>query len=106
ILAEDVKGVSTVTTPLTILIMIPYFLTLFLDVNSVAPLVKYAILAIPFSHPFLAVENILARNEYFVICGIIYEAAVFMVFVAIAARIFSSDAIFTMKLKFRGMRSG
>lgn len=100
ILAEDVKSVSTVTTPLTILIMIPYFLTLFLDVNSVAPLVKYAILAIPFSHPFLAVENILARNEQLVAYGIIYEAAVFMVFVAVAARIFSSDAIFTLKLGF------
>lgn len=96
--AEDSKSVQGLITPLMILIMIPYFFSLFLDINSISPLMKYIVYAIPFSHPFLAGPNIFLGNYSAVIYGAIYEIIVFIVFVLIAARIFESDKIMTLKL--------
>lgn len=96
--AEDVKSIQGVTTPLMVLVMIPYFLVTFLDFNSLSPLAKNLIYAIPFSHPFLASQNIVLENYGVLIGGILYELVVFLIFVYIASRIFSTDAIVTMKL--------
>jgi len=101
ILAEDVKGVQTVITPLMVMIMIPYFLTLFFDINTLSPVLKYLVYAIPFSHPFLASQNILTHNYLPVILGIVYELVIFIIFVIIASKIFSSDKVLTIKLSFK-----
>jgi ABC-2 type transport system permease protein len=98
--SEDAKSAQGVVTPLMILIMIPYFITLFLDVNVLSAPIRYAIYAIPFSHIFLAIPNVLLGNHLFVLYGALYLLVLFIVFVFIAARIFSSDLILTMKLNF------
>lgn len=98
--AQDVKSVAGLTSPLMILVAIPYFLTLFLDINSMSPAIKYAVYAIPFTHSFLAAPNLLLNNYMPIIWGILYQFAFFVVFVLIAAKIFSSDKIMTMKLNF------
>ena len=98
--AQDVKSVAGLTSPLMILVAIPYFLTLFLDISSLSPAVKYLVYAIPFSHSFLAAPNILLGNYMPIIWGILYQFAFFVVFVIIATKIFSTDKIMTMKLNF------
>jgi len=81
------------------MILIPYLLSFFADVNSLPLPVKLLIMAIPFSHPFLATPNIMLGNYAAVIYGILYMAVVFLVLVFIAARIFSTDRVLTMKLR-------
>jgi ABC-2 type transport system permease protein len=98
--SEDSKSAQGVITPLMILVLIPYFLSLFIDPNTLAPIYRYLVYAIPFTHIFLAAPNLLLGNYLFVIYGIIYLAIIFLVFVYIVARIFSSDYIMTMKLNF------
>lgn len=98
--AEDAKSAQGVVAPLMILVMIPYFLILFMDLNSLSPLVRYIIYAIPFSHIFLAMPNILMGNHTFVLAGAAYLLVLFIVFVLLAAKIFSSDLILTLKLNF------
>lgn len=98
--AEDAKSAQGVVSPLMILVMIPYFLTLFMDLNTLSPLVRYAIYAIPFSHIFLAMPKILMGNHLFVLTGAVYLLVLFVVFVLLAAKIFSSDLILTLKLNF------
>lgn len=98
--AEDAKSAQGVVAPLMILVMIPYFLILFMDLNSLSPIVRYIIYAIPFSHIFLAMPNILLGNHWFVMAGAAYLLVLFIVFVLLAAKIFSSDLILTMKLNF------
>jgi len=101
ILAEDVKGVQAVTTPLMILIMVPYFLTMFFDINTISPLAKIAIYIIPFSHPFLVPQNLIMHNYSLIIIGVLYELLIFALLITIAAKIFSSDKVITMKLSFK-----
>lgn len=98
--AEDAKAAQGVIAPLMILVLIPYFLTMFVDINSVSPVIKYFIYLIPFSHTFLAAPNILLGNTQFVYYGILYQIVLCIIFIVIAAKIFSSDYIMTMKLNF------
>lgn len=98
--AEDAKSAQGVVAPLMILVMIPYFLTLFMDLNSLSPALRYIIYAIPFSHIFLAMPNILMGNHAFVLAGAGYMLVLFIFFVLLAAKIFSSDLILTLKLNF------
>jgi ABC-2 type transport system permease protein len=76
-----------------------------MDVNSLSPAIRYIIYIIPFSHLFLAMPSILLGHQAFTIAGGIYMLVLFIVFVLIAAKIFSSDLILTMKLNFSKKKS-
>jgi len=98
--AEDVKSVAGLTAPIMVMVMIPYFLTLFLDINTFSPTLRNLTLAIPFSHVFLAAPNLFMHNYFAVVIGIIYQLIWFALAVYIATRIFSTDKIVTLKLNF------
>lgn len=104
IMADSIKSVQAVITPLMILVLLPYILVLFLDIDSLSPIIKYIIYAIPFSHPFLASQNVFLGEYTPIIYGIIYQFIVFFVFVLIATKIFSSDKIITLKINFSRKR--
>ncbi len=105
-MAEDFRSAQSLIMPVTFLVMIPYFLTIFSDMNSLSLPVRLLVLAIPFSHPFLASQNILLHNYAGIFYGILYMAVVFLVLVILAARIFSSDRVLTMKLRFGHKKMG
>lgn len=99
VLAKDLKSAQSLLMPIIFLVLIPYFITLFSDVNSLSLPLKVLVWIIPFSHPFLATQNILLANYPPVFYGILYMLVVFSILVFIAARIFSSDRVLTMKLQ-------
>jgi ABC-2 type transport system permease protein len=101
VLAEDFRSAQSLIMPMIFLIMIPYFISMFTDLKSLPLPVKIFLLAIPFSHPFLATQNIFLENYGAVFFGILYMALFFTVMVVIAARIFSTDRVLTMKLRWR-----
>lgn len=99
--AQDTKSAQGIVAPLMLLILLPYFMTMFLDLNTLSPGLKILIYAIPFSHPFLAAPNLMLHKYQNLGLGIGYMALLFVLFVVIAARIFASDKILTMNLNFR-----
>lgn len=96
--AENVKSVQSLLTPLMVLLLIPYFLTLFLDLSVLPGPVRIAVMAIPFTYPFITGPALFLGDYGIVWFGILYQLLWFAVFVVIAARVFSSDRILTMKL--------
>jgi len=96
--AQDAKSAQSVIAPLMMLIMIPYFLTMLIDTNSLSTVAKTAIYAIPFSHSFLAAPNLLLGNYQMIWFGIIYQIIIFIILIIIAGKIFSTDYIITMNL--------
>jgi len=100
VLAEDFRSAQNMIMPLMFMVLIPYFLSLFADINTVALPVKIFILAIPFSHPFLVSQNLYLGNYGMIFGGLVYMSIVFAVLVVFAARVFSTDRILTMKLRF------
>ena len=97
---EDVKSVQSTITPLMVLVLLPYLITMLFDVTTLAPLQKYLIYVIPFSHPFLASQEIFFKQYSLVVAGIIYQIIVFVIFVYIASRVFSSEKLMTLKFSF------
>jgi ABC-2 type transport system permease protein len=105
VLAEDFRSAQNMIMPLIFMVMIPYFISLFADMNTVSLPIKIFILAIPFSHPFLVSQNLYLGNTGLIIGGLVYMLVVFVVLVIFAARIFSTDRILTMKLRFGKKRT-
>ena len=100
VLAEDFRAAQSLIMPLIFLVMIPYFLSFFSDPKNLSLPMKVLLYAIPFSHPFLTTQNLLLENYRAVALGILYMFAFFIVLIIIAARIFSTDRVLTMKLRF------
>jgi len=96
--AENVRAVQAMLTPLTVAVMIPYFLTLFIDLDATAPWVRAVVLAIPFTHPFRAAPALMLHDYATVWAGLAYEAVWFAAAVFAATRIFASDRILTLRL--------
>jgi len=105
VLAEDFRSAQNMIMPLIFMVMIPYFISLFADMNTVSLPVKIFILAIPFSHPFLVSQNLYLGNSGLIVGGLVYMLVVFVILVIFAARIFSTDKILTMKLRFGKKKS-
>ena len=105
VLAEDFRSAQTMIMPLMFMVMIPYFISIFADISTVSLPVKIFILAIPFSHPFLVSQNLYLGNYGMIAAGLAYMLVVFGILVVVAARIFSTDKILTMKLSF-GKKKG
>ncbi len=99
--AENIRAIQSLLTPLIVFIMIPYFLTLFIDLETASPLLRWSVLAIPFAHPFRAAPSLFLGDLESVWAGIAYETVWFIGLSYIAARIFSSDRILTLKLSGR-----
>lgn len=102
--AESVRAVQSLLTPLIVMLMLPYLLVMFLDINTVSPLVRWLIYAIPFSHTFMAGPNLFLGEYGRVWAGVAYEAVWVVAVLALATRIFSSDRILTMRLDLRKKR--
>jgi ABC-2 type transport system permease protein len=100
VLAEDFRSAQNMIMPLTFMVMIPYFISLFADMNTISLPLKIFILAIPFTHPFLVSQNLYLGNYGMIAAGLGYMLFVFVVLVIFAARVFSTDKILTMKLRF------
>ena len=99
VLAEDYRTAQSLSFPLIFLVMVPYFISLFADINSMSLPAKLLVLAIPFSHPFFAMTNIMFGHLNMVYLGIVYNFLFVAVLLYWTTKIFSTDRVLTMKLK-------
>jgi len=95
-MVDDIKTLQSYITPLTFAIMIPYLLSMFLDINTLPLLGKVAVYAIPFTHSFTAASSLFTANYTIIIIGFIYQAVFVGVMMTIAVKIFNSDKLFTL----------
>lgn len=98
VLASDAKTAQSLIMPINFATMVPYFLSMMIDINSASPLVKYIAYAIPFTHAFTASENAMFGNTSVYWGGFAYQLVFLIVCMTIALRTFMSDRIFTMTL--------
>ncbi len=101
VFADDVKKAQGLVAPIIFIIMIPYLLTMFIDMSTASPILKAFLYIIPFTHTFIATSSLFLHNYTGVMFGIGYQAAVLAVFIYISARIFSTDRVLTMKINFK-----
>ena len=98
VVATDAKSAQSLVMPINFAAMIPYFLSIMVDIKTLSPVVKYVVYAIPFTHTFMASENVMFSNMSLYWGGFAYQVVFLAVCLFIAMRIFMSDRVFTMSL--------
>ena len=93
--AKNYKSAQTLLFPVTALAMIPMFVFMFTDFNTLPLSLKGVMFAIPFSHPILAMRSLMFNDYMLVISGIIYTAVFSIALIGIAVWIFNSDRLIT-----------
>lgn len=95
-MATDVKSVQTLTMPIMIAVMIPFFVSMFMDVNDMTPVFKTIIYAIPFTHTYTALTNLMNGDMIIFWGGMAYQIVFFAVCMFLAVKMFTTDKLFTM----------
>ncbi len=99
-LVNDAKQTQTMIMPLMFGAMIPYMISMLADINTLPIAVRIFVYAIPFTHTFSAIPNLMFGNMTIFLIGLAYQAVVFAVCMFLALRLFKSDKILTASLNF------
>ncbi len=97
-MATDVKSVQTLTMPIMIAVMIPFFITMFLDYSEMSTGFKAVMFIIPFTHSYTALTNLMNGDMIMFWAGLAYQVVFFAVCMFLAVRMFTTDRLFTMSV--------
>jgi ABC-2 type transport system permease protein len=97
--AKNYKSAQALTFPITGLAMIPMFLIMFKDFDTLPLIGQIVLFMIPFSHPMMAMRALMFDDYSLVIGGIVYVTVFTIISIAIAVYIFKTDRILTGRMK-------
>lgn len=93
--AKNYKSAQTLTMPITLLAIVPLFITMFKDFGSLPLALQVVLFAIPFSHPMMAMRELMFGNYVLVIGGIAYVTVFAVMMIAATVWIFTTDRLLT-----------
>lgn len=99
--AKNYKSAQTLTFPITMLAMIPMFITMFADFDTLPLAMKILTFAIPFSHPMMAPRALLFQDYTLVLAGIVYVTVFALVTISIVVWVFKTDRLLTGTTRFK-----
>jgi ABC-2 type transport system permease protein len=99
IFTKNYKAAQSMTLPITMLALIPMFISIFSDFNSLPGPVQVLVFAIPFSAPMFAISNITLGYYALVIAGVIYCAIFAAITMLVAVWLFKRDILLTGRVK-------
>jgi len=100
-LTEDVRSAQAVVGYFYFITFIPMIFLMYTDISVMPLALRLVLLAIPYTHPMLAARAVFTGDYTTAVLGIIYVTAFTLVTLYLAARIFTTEKILTMKLRFR-----
>lgn len=103
-MAKNYKSAQTLTFPVTVLALIPMFLTMFKDFDTLPIALKGFLFAIPFSHPMMAPRALIFDDYLLVLGGIIYVSIFALIMIIIVVWVFKTDRLLTGSVKKRKKR--
>ncbi len=101
VFAEDVRGAQSLLGFVYLPLFIPMLVLMFADINTLPLALRIILLAIPFTHPMLAARAMITGDYFTALWGIGYVTIFTLVILYIAARIFATEKILTMRLRLR-----
>lgn len=96
--ATNYKSAQTLVMPITFLALIPMFIVMMKDFNTLPMAGKAVVFAIPFSHPMMAFRSLMFDDYALVISGIMYSTLFAIAMIALAAWIFKTDRLLTGRI--------
>ena len=97
--AKNYKAAQTLIMPVSVLAMIPMFLTMYGSFDTLSPVLQGVMFAIPFSHPMTVMQNLMFGNEMMVIAGLAYLVGFALVTMLITVKLYKSDILLTGFIK-------
>jgi ABC-2 type transport system permease protein len=94
-MAKNFKSAQTLTFPVAVLVLIPMFITMFKDFDTLPMAGKALLFGIPFSHPMMAPRALIFDDYMLVIAGIIYVLIFAIIMIVIVVWIFKTDKLLT-----------
>ncbi len=101
--AKNYKSAQTLMLPVTFLAVIPMFLIMFKDFDTLPAVLRIILFAIPFSHPMMAIRTLMFDDYLLVLSGIAYVVIFAAIMVAVVAWIFRTDRLLTGGTRTRGI---
>lgn len=101
--AKNYKAAQSLTLPISFLAMVPMFIVMFTDFNTLPTFLQVLVFAIPFSHPMMGMSNLMFDNDLLVYGGLVYLTVFTLATVFITVRLYQSDILLT---GFRFKRGG
>lgn len=98
-LAKDAKSSQTLLLPIMGMAMVPYMISMFVSIKDMGG-VKWLMYAIPYTHTFMAQENIIFGNTSLYLGGLIYQIILLVICMTVAVKLFMSDKLFTITFSF------
>ncbi|NLE08909.1 MAG: ABC transporter permease [Dehalococcoidales bacterium] len=92
------RSAQTMTLPLTGVAMFAMFMNMFQDFGTMAFPLQVILFLIPFSHPMMAMKELMFDNYTLVIAGIGYTSLFTVATIAVAAWVFNTDRLITGKI--------
>ncbi|MCL2295547.1 MAG: ABC transporter permease [Methanomassiliicoccaceae archaeon] len=92
---KNYKASQTMMLPISVLAMIPMFITMFTSWSDLPGVMQAVLFAIPFSHPMMVMNNLMFGNMTLVLAGIAYLVVFTVVIILITVRLYKSDILLT-----------
>ena len=106
-MAKNYKAAQTYIMPISILAVVPMFVTMFSSIDSLPMVAQVLLFAIPFTHPMVIMQNLMFGNTVWIIGGAIYLVLFTAITFYITVKIYNSDILITgLKRKKKGKKSG
>jgi len=99
--AEDVRSAQAIVGYFYFIIFIPMIFLMYTDISLIPLPIRLVLLAIPYTHPMLAARAGFTGDYTTAVLGIIYVTAFTLATLYIAAKIFTTEKILTMRLRLR-----
>ena len=103
--AKNYKSAQTMIMPISILAIVPMFITMFSSWGALAPVLKVVVFAIPFSHPMMVMSNLMFGNMTLVFGGLAYLMVFTLITIFVTVRLYKSDILLTGIGQTKGMRT-
>jgi ABC-2 type transport system permease protein len=102
--AQDVRSAQSLVSYVYPLLYVPSLALMYIDINVLPLWLKVVFYAIPFSQPIIASKAVTMGDYLTAGLGVVYVAAFTLVIMYVASRLFATEKILTVKLRFRGLR--
>jgi ABC-2 type transport system permease protein len=96
---KNYRAAQTLTLPITVLAMVPMFVIMFADFNTLPGVAQGVLFAIPFTHPMMIMNNLLLGNTFLVWAGLGYLVLFALLMIYLTVRIYNSDILLTGLVK-------
>jgi ABC-2 type transport system permease protein len=99
--SEDVRSAQSVVGYFYFVIFVPMLFLMYTDIGMLPLGLRLVLLAIPYTHPMLAARASFTGDYITAVFGITYVTVFTLAVLYIAAKIFATEKILTMRLRLR-----